>query len=99
MLKISLRGATPHVVRPLRGLRLLAACAALAAPIAGHAAQPTSLDTPDVVGPFQDYQRWQETPLADWREANERVREIGGWRTYMRESQQEGETAGAHHDH
>lgn len=38
--------------------------------------------------PFTHYQRWRDEPMLDWREANARVGEIGGWRTYARESQQ-----------
>jgi hypothetical protein len=38
--------------------------------------------------PFEHYQGWRDEPLQDWREANQRVGEVGGWRTYLRESQQ-----------
>lgn len=36
--------------------------------------------------PFKHYQGWRDEPLQDWRQANERVGEVGGWRTYLRES-------------
>jgi hypothetical protein len=38
--------------------------------------------------PFEQYRGWRDEPLQDWREANQRVGEIGGWRTYLREAQQ-----------
>jgi hypothetical protein len=51
---------------------------------------------------FQNYQGWRDEPLQDWREVNERVGEIGGWRTYLRESQQDGDGSDSgqgRHDH
>lgn len=44
--------------------------------------------------PFTHYQGWRDEPLEDWRAANERVGEIGGWRTYLREAQPAGDDAG-----
>ena len=32
------------------------------------------------------YQGFAETPVAPWRETNERVRQRGGWRAYAREA-------------
>ena len=55
--------------------------------------------------PFRHYQGWRDEPLQDWREANERVGAIGGWRTYLREAQpgSEGTDSGQaqhrHHGH
>jgi len=43
---------------------------------------------------FTRYQGWRDEPLQDWREANERVGEIGGWRTYLREAQPAADDAG-----
>ncbi|MDP3245964.1 MAG: hypothetical protein Q8M93_03260 [Polaromonas sp.] len=48
--------------------------------------------------PFEHYQGWRDDPLQDWRQANERVGEIGGWRTYLRESQPAGNDADQGHD-
>lgn len=44
----------------------------------------------DASAPFDRYRGWRDEPLLDWRAANERVGEIGGWRTYLRESQPAG---------
>ena len=55
--------------------------------------------------PFKRYQGWRDEPLQDWREANERVGEIGGWRAYLRESLPDSEGADSgqaqhrHHGH
>lgn len=51
--------------------------------------------------PFEHYRGWRDEPLQDWRAANERVGEIGGWRTYLRESQPEGDDShqGGHGHH
>lgn len=35
--------------------------------------------------PFSGHRRHAEQPVAPWREANDTVRRIGGWRTYARE--------------
>ena len=51
----------------------------------------------DPAAPFKHYQGWRDEPVHDWRAANDRVGEIGGWRTYLRESQPAGAAGG--HDH
>lgn len=75
------------------------ACAwMLGLPLA-HAAEP------EASALFEHYQRWRDEPLQDWRAVNQRVGEVGGWRTYLRESQAEGSDAeggardGSSHDH
>lgn len=35
---------------------------------------------------FDAYQPYRHQPAAPWRQSNERVGEIGGWRTYAREA-------------
>ncbi len=45
--------------------------------------------TAPVSAPFSQYQNWRDAPLQDWRAANGRVGEIGGWQTYLREAQQD----------
>lgn len=52
-----------------------------------------------VSAPFTRYQGWRDEPLQGWREANERVGEIGGWRTYLREAQPAVDGAGRHAGH
>lgn len=98
MLNISLHGTV---------LRARARCVSLAV-LAGLAGMPVAQADPAVApepaasAPFKHYQGWRDEPLRDWRQANERVGEIGGWRTYLREAQQDGKGADnghAHHDH
>jgi hypothetical protein len=36
---------------------------------------------------FQGYRTFSEQPVAPWRQSNDTVREIGGWRAYAREAQ------------
>ena len=63
----------------------------LSAPVAYAAeAAPAEMATVSI---FKGYQNWRDEPLIDWREANARVGEIGGWRTYLRESQEGGSAA------
>jgi hypothetical protein len=66
---------------------------------AGFVWQPVQADTAPaqaVPAPFKQYQAWRDEPLQDWRQANQRVGEIGGWRTYLRESQS-GDGSGMEH--
>jgi hypothetical protein len=60
-------------------------------------------DEQSVTAPFKHYQGWRDEPVQDWRAVNDRVGEVGGWRTYLRESQPAGDGAGqdpqSHHGH
>lgn len=67
------------------------ACAWIVGSLAAHAAEPAPPERE--AAPFDRYQGWRDEPLLDWRAANERVGEIGGWRSYLRESQQDGDRA------
>lgn len=86
---------------------LRARCVSLAV-LAGLAGMPVAQADPAVApepatsNPLKHYQGWRDEPLRDWRQANERVGEIGGWRTYLREAQPNGKGADnghAHHGH
>lgn len=37
---------------------------------------------------FSDYQAYKDQPVQPWREANDKVGEIGGWRAYAKEMRQ-----------
>ena len=79
----------------------LAALAALATPLAARAqapvppvlgTRPDPLDAQARVPPllhqsaFAQYRRLGEVPVGSWREANDTVTRIGGWRAYAREA-------------
>lgn len=53
------------------------------------AADAADADAPvpqqDYHSPLADYQRWQYQPPGDWRAANDKVAEIGGWQAYATE--------------
>jgi hypothetical protein len=85
MLNVSLYRAAPRAHARLFGL---AACA-WTAWVPAHAAEPPSAEK-IFTASFKPYQGWRDEPLQDWRQANQRVGEIGGWRTYLREAQPEG---------
>jgi hypothetical protein len=83
---------------PCSWVLALAMSAALgwAAPAQAQASLPALADPADPkAGPapliyrsaLQRYQPLQDTSLRDWRAANQRVHEAGGWRVYLRESQ------------
>ena len=83
--------------------RRLAHVACTLALVAGLAHAEAPMPAPvEAVAPFDRFQPWRDTPVADWRETNERVHAVGGWRTYLREAQQDDAGSGdphAHHHH
>ena len=97
MLKDSLCRTAPQARARLFRL----AAAAWMAWVPAHAAEVAPAE-PAVAASFEQYRGWRDEPLQDWRQANERVGEIGGWRGYLREAQQGsgGSDSGhAHHGH
>lgn len=90
MLKLLLRRAASPTRARLTCLAALWACAWMAGTFTAQAAEPEP-PRHAVSPPFDAYQGWRDEPLEDWRKANQRVGEIGGWRTYLRESQQGGD--------
>lgn len=91
MLKLSTRRAAQPARARLWSLAAPWACAWLLGAAAAHAeAAPPASDRSD---PFRHYQRWRDVPLQDWRAANARAGELGGWRAYLRESQHDGDAA------
>ncbi len=84
MLKFLILHATPPV------------CIWLALSPAVHAAEEkTAAESarPALAAPFNQYKNFRDEPVRDWRQANDRVNVVGGWRTYLRESYQDGSTA------
>jgi hypothetical protein len=67
------------------------ACLVLLLPIGAWAELPDPLDSTaatmalDYQSPLKAYQGFREQPLQNWREANDLVGRIGGWRTYAME--------------
>lgn len=80
-------------------------CAALAA-AASAATNVAAQSLPDPADPaaqvpaagyrsaFEGYRKMGDTPVADWREANDAVAKAGGWRAYAREAQAPDEKPG-----
>lgn len=100
MLKLYLRHAAPWARALFLGLATASAWQATL-PAAQAAETVASLSAEP--HPFARYRAWREDAPLDWRKANDRVGDIGGWRTYLRESQQTGEasdqTGQVHHAH
>nr|WP_316639746.1 hypothetical protein [uncultured Roseateles sp.] len=69
--------------------------------LSAQAAPPDPLDAKAAVPPlayrsaFQDYRPNVEAEVSPWREQNQRVGQIGGWRSYAKEAQQPGPPASA----
>ncbi len=66
-------------------LCMLAAGAALATPVENNQINPppTKLQYTSVLATYQGY---TDQTVQSWREANDRVGRIGGWRTYAKEA-------------
>lgn len=54
---------------------------------ASSTAQPERPGVLPYVSPLQSYKAYADQPVEPWREANDRVGRIGGWRAYAREIQ------------
>jgi hypothetical protein len=61
----------------------------VAATLSAAVAQPTPSPAPPTAyrSAFDDYKRHRDEPLIPWRQANDAVGRIGGWRAYAREAQ------------
>lgn len=86
--RLGLAGLALLLTLPLALAQTPAALAASAAhsrpdPLNAKAAVPAAL----YLSPLRTYQAYAETPVAPWRETNERVLQRGGWRNYAREAQ------------
>lgn len=93
MLKLFFRRAASPARARLTWLAAPWACAWIAGAAMAEPPRQAAAD------PFRYYQNWRDEPLQDWRAANARVDEIGGWRTYLREAQQAGGADEAGHGH
>ena len=90
---LQLRPCPPRLVRRSVAAALLAV---LAVPFSvgaepGHRARPDPADPTAAVpsatySSLARYRRHAEQPVRSWREANETVNRIGGWRAYAREA-------------
>ena len=57
-------------------------------PVMAPAAAATQPTTPVFRSAFEGYQPYTEQKMAPWKEANDNVGQIGGWREYAREASQ-----------
>jgi hypothetical protein len=81
------------IARRLLPVALLAMAASITAQTV-RSARPDHSDAAASVPPaayrsaLTGYQRYQEQPAGSWKEANDTVNRIGGWRVYAREASQ-----------
>ena len=85
---------------PIGRAMLRASLALLVAAASPGSTQPAARNRPDPADPsavvppakppssLTQYRRFGEQPVGSWREANETVNRIGGWRAYAREASQ-----------
>ena len=102
MLNALFRRAARLACAPYSRLAAPCLCAFVVWVPAASAAEPPAAEQA-AAAPFKHYQGWRDEPVQDWRALNERVGEVGGWRTYLRESQPASGGAGqdpqGHHGH
>ena len=66
-------------------LALFAGLAFAQPPTDTEAPKPAPLTTLQYSSPIGAYQAYADQPVQSWREANDRVGQIGGWRAYAKE--------------
>ena len=59
------------------------------APTEAEAPRPAPLTTLQYSSPIAAYQGYVDQSVQSWREANDRVGQIGGWRVYAKEARTE----------
>ena len=69
-----------------------------AKPAVAVVAAPPATDGLGYQSVFVRYQAYRDEKLGSWREANDTVERIGGWRAYAKEAQQPATTAPAKPD-
>ena len=72
----------------------LFACLHLTSALAQSESKPEVLQTQKSVeliyqSSFQNYQRYSASPIQSWKQSNDTVKDIGGWRVYAKEITQE----------
>ena len=81
---IHIREVFQQLVLPCLVLSLGGASLAQTAADATRPALPSNLQ---YVSPLRAYKAYVDQPVESWREANDRVGRIGGWRAYAKEAQ------------
>ena len=76
--RLSLRTLLPLIISLLGGTAVAQTASESILPVL-----PTKLQ---YASPLKAYQAYADEPVQSWREANDRVSRIGGWRTYAREA-------------
>jgi hypothetical protein len=103
MVSNPVRGHAPAAFASLWLAACLSAMAQPATPRPDPLDARAAVPAPDYRSSLAAYRRAGEAPPVGWREANDNVTRIGGWRAYTREAQQPeaaGSAAhGAHHGH
>lgn len=85
-----------HMKLIIRSAAASAVCCASLSP-AFAAPDPSMADSPtpsmQYKSPFKDYRPLGDDKRTPWRDANDEVGKIGGWRVYLRESQEASKAA------
>ena len=99
MFKIAARHASLRCLALAAALSAAGLSHAQIAPVRAERADPLDAKAPvpaaTYKSPLTGYRRLGEDRRVDWKEANETVNRIGGWRAYAREAQQPDAAASA----
>ena len=85
VLALDASAQTPHNHAAMTEMKPAAAPTTAVAPVAPATPSSSSLRYESV---FSRYQSYRDEKTGSWREANETVDRIGGWRAYAKEAQQ-----------
>ena len=79
----------PTFQKPKQSVVILAWVGILACPLTAANPNDAMVSKPVLVyrSVFTDYKMMTDEPIANWREINDSVGRIGGWRAYLKEAQ------------
>lgn len=69
--------------KPIAGAMVISAWLS---PVNAQTVLPVPAAKPSEISAFSDYKKFDDPGVADWRASNDKVRTLGGWRTYLKEA-------------
>lgn len=71
---------------PFKPIACAMAISAWLNPINAQSVPPVPVAQSSEVSAFSDYKKFDDPGVTDWRASNDKVRTLGGWRTYLKEA-------------
>ncbi|MDH4396188.1 MAG: hypothetical protein QE278_10945 [Limnobacter sp.] len=64
-------------------------------PGSAQSVPPVPVAKSSEISAFSDYKKFDDPGVTDWRASNDKVRTLGGWRTYLKEAYEAPDETGA----